>query len=184
MDEFDEVLCLLSEGIEVEPRPLRRLSCLRDRVQGRIAGAARELVLSPSRMAARFPTLRLFAVIVQPEGIQIATLDEDFAIESSAGDIILLGNASWRIQRVESAGRVLVEDAHMAAADGALLARRGAAADDGVVAVSSPILRTEIDERTRELLPGYISQTNPFCSSDGYMAQGSVAVSTIPARSR
>src|SRR6185369_9894175 len=38
------------------------------------------------------------------------TIDEDFAVESMAGDIILLGNNSWRIRRVE-AGRVRVEDA-------------------------------------------------------------------------
>src|SRR5436305_640672 len=37
------------------------------------------------------------------------------AVESLTGDVILLGNTSWRIRRVESAGRVLVEDAHGAA---------------------------------------------------------------------
>src|SRR5581483_7648621 len=39
---------------------------------------------------------------------------EDFAIESMAGDVILLGNSSWRIRRVEM-GRVRVEDAAGAA---------------------------------------------------------------------
>ena len=38
-------------------------------------------------------------------------VDEDFAVESLAGDIMLLGNTSWRIQGVE-AGKVRVEDAH------------------------------------------------------------------------
>ena len=38
-------------------------------------------------------------------------MDEDFAVESLAGDIILLGNSSWRIRRVERS-RVVVEDAH------------------------------------------------------------------------
>ena len=37
-------------------------------------------------------------------------MDEDFAVESLAGDIMLLGNSSWRIRRVQ-VGRVLVEDA-------------------------------------------------------------------------
>ncbi len=40
----------------------------------------------------------------------VGTVDEDFAVESLAGDIILLGNTSWRIRRVQ-AGTVLVEDA-------------------------------------------------------------------------
>jgi len=48
--------------------------------------------------------------VLEPEGTLVGSLDEDFAIESMAGDIILLGNNSWRIRRVE-AGRVRVEDA-------------------------------------------------------------------------
>ena len=46
-----------------------------------------------------------------PKATPVGTLDEDFAVESMAGDIFLLGNTSWRIRRVE-AGRVRVEDAH------------------------------------------------------------------------
>ena len=38
-------------------------------------------------------------------------MNEDFAVESMAGDIFQLGNASWRILRVNS-GAVRVEDAH------------------------------------------------------------------------
>jgi ATP-dependent helicase Lhr and Lhr-like helicase len=51
-----------------------------------------------------------YDVILEPDGTQIGTIDEDFAIESMAGDIILLGNSSWRIRRVET-GKVRVEDA-------------------------------------------------------------------------
>ena len=59
------------------------------------------------------PDNGLFTMVSMPEGATVGTLDEDFAVESNAGDIILLGNTSWRIRRVEgSAGRVLVEDAH------------------------------------------------------------------------
>ncbi len=53
-------------------------------------------------------------MILEPDGTQIGTIDEDFAIESMAGDIILLGNSSWRIRRVEP-GKVRVEDARGAA---------------------------------------------------------------------
>ena len=41
----------------------------------------------------------------------VGTVDEDFAVESLAGDVFLLGTSSWRIKRVEP-GRVRVEDAH------------------------------------------------------------------------
>jgi ATP-dependent Lhr-like helicase len=40
----------------------------------------------------------------------VGTVNEDFAIESLAGDIFLLGNRSWRIRRVGS-GKVWVDDA-------------------------------------------------------------------------
>ena len=53
-------------------------------------------------------------MIAEPEGRNVGTLDEDFAVESLAGDVFLLGTHSWRIRRVES-GRVRVEDAHGAA---------------------------------------------------------------------
>src|SRR5262249_20161470 len=51
-----------------------------------------------------------YTVVQWPEETPVGTIDEDFAIESSAGDIFQLGNTSWRIRRIE-AGRVLVEDA-------------------------------------------------------------------------
>src|SRR5207249_1986609 len=68
-----------------------------------------------SRLAAitsggAIPENSLYTVVAQPEGTVVGTVDEDFAVESLAGDIMLLGNTSWRIRRVQS-GSVLVEDA-------------------------------------------------------------------------
>ena len=51
-----------------------------------------------------------YQVILEPAGIFVGTLNEDFAIESLAGDVFQLGNTSYKILRVE-AGRVRVEDA-------------------------------------------------------------------------
>jgi ATP-dependent Lhr-like helicase len=51
-----------------------------------------------------------YAVILEPQAVNIGTVNEDFAVESLAGDVFQLGNASYRILRVE-AGRVRVEDA-------------------------------------------------------------------------
>ena len=53
-------------------------------------------------------------MVAEPEGATVGTVDEDFAVESMAGDVFLLGTTSWRIRRIE-AGRVRVEDAHGAA---------------------------------------------------------------------
>ena len=51
-----------------------------------------------------------YQVLLEPENLIIGSVNEDFAIESMAGDIFQLGNASYRIQRVER-GTVRVEDA-------------------------------------------------------------------------
>jgi len=52
-----------------------------------------------------------YRVILEPSETFIGTVNEDFAVESLAGDIFQLGNASWRILRINS-GTVRVEDAH------------------------------------------------------------------------
>ena len=52
-----------------------------------------------------------YRVVLEPTQTFIGTVNEDFAVESMAGDIFQLGNASWRILQVNS-GMVRVEDAH------------------------------------------------------------------------
>src|SRR5439155_25692404 len=86
----------------------------RDRVNG-ILRARRGSRLAAITSGGAIPENALYTVIAQPEGTMVGTIDEDFAVESLAGDIMLLGNTSWRIRRVTNAGRVLVEDAHGAA---------------------------------------------------------------------
>jgi len=107
---FDELLNLLHEGIE-SSRGRYGAYLLRDGVQGHLHPRRGARMIAIANGGA-IPDTSLFAVILQPEGVQIATLDEHFAVDSSPGDIVLLGNNSWRIQKIESAGRVLVEDAH------------------------------------------------------------------------
>src|SRR6185503_4220954 len=51
-----------------------------------------------------------YQVRLEPEGTLVGTVNEDWAIESNGGDIFQLGNASWRILRVET-GVVRVADA-------------------------------------------------------------------------
>ncbi len=106
------------------------------------------------------PDVALYNVILQPEGVQIATLDEHFAVDSSPGDVILLGNTSWRVQRIEAAGRVLVEDAHGAPPTLPFwfgeAPQRTAILSDGVAE-----LREQISTLTPNITPGYISPTQP-----------------------
>jgi ATP-dependent helicase Lhr and Lhr-like helicase len=106
--DFDEIIDMLSEGI-ASARGRYATYLHRDRVNG-IVRARRGARLAAITSGGAIPENSLYTVVAQPESIVVGTVDEDFAVESLAGDIMLLGNTSWRIRRV-SAGSVLVEDA-------------------------------------------------------------------------
>jgi ATP-dependent Lhr-like helicase len=110
-DEFERILEMLSQGIASQ-RGRYGAYLHRDMVNRKLR-ARRGARLAAITSGGAIPETALFTVVVQPEEIVIGTLDEDFAVESNAGDIMLLGNTSWRITRVEGkTGRVVVEDAH------------------------------------------------------------------------
>jgi ATP-dependent helicase Lhr and Lhr-like helicase len=108
---FDEVLVMLSEGIASQ-RGRRGAYLHHDRINRKVR-ARRGARLAAITSGGAIPDNALFSVVAEPDGANVGTVDEDFAVESLAGDIMLLGNTSWRIRRVESkTSRVLVEDAH------------------------------------------------------------------------
>jgi ATP-dependent helicase Lhr and Lhr-like helicase len=110
-EEYDRILDMLSQGIAAK-RGRYGAYLFRDMVNRRLRGR-RGARLAAITSGGAIPDTALFTVVAQPDEIVVGTLDEDFAVESNAGDIMLLGNTSWRIRRVESSsGRVLVEDAH------------------------------------------------------------------------
>ncbi len=106
--EFDAVVDMLSEGIATS-RGRAGALLHRDAVNRRLRGR-RGARLGALTSGGAIPDNANYDVVLEPEGTLVGNVDEDFAIESMAGDIILLGNNSWRIRRVE-AGRVRVEDA-------------------------------------------------------------------------
>src|SRR5258705_660865 len=106
--DFEEIVAMLSEGI-ASARGRYAAYLHRDRVNGIIRGR-RGSRLAAITSGGAIPENSLYTVVAQPEGTVVGTVDEDFAVESIAGDIMLLGNTSWRIRRVSS-GSVLVEDA-------------------------------------------------------------------------
>jgi ATP-dependent helicase Lhr and Lhr-like helicase len=110
--QFDEIVEMLSEGI-ASTRGRYAAYLHHDRVNG-ILRARRGSRLAAITSGGAIPENALYTVLAQPEGAVVGTIDEDFAVESLAGDIMLLGNTSWRIRRVQ-AGSVLVEDAQGAA---------------------------------------------------------------------
>jgi len=110
--DFDAVIDMLSEGIATS-RGRSGALVHRDAVNRRLRGR-RGARLAALTSGGAIPDNANYDVVLEPEGTVIGNVDEDFAIESMAGDIILLGNSSWRIRRVEP-GRVRVEDAAGAA---------------------------------------------------------------------
>ena len=110
-EEFERILEMLSQGIAAQ-RGRYGAYLHRDMVNRRLR-ARRGARLAAITSGGAIPETALYTVVVQPEEINVGTVDEDFAVESNAGDIMLLGNTSWRIVRVEAkSGRVLVNDAH------------------------------------------------------------------------
>ena len=155
-ETFDSILEMLSEGIAAR-RGRYGAYVHRDRVNGKLR-ARRGARLAAITSGGAIPDNSLYTVVAQPDGAVVGTVDEDFAVESNRGDIMLLGNTSWIIHRIETnAGRLLVQDAHGAPP-------------------SVPFWRGEAPARTQELsehvgdLREKISQMLPHTSPVGFSA--------------
>lgn len=106
--DYDEVLEMAAEGVSTQ-RGRRAAHLHFDRVGQRLT-PRRGARLAAITSGGAIPDTADFDVILDPEGTFLGKVNEDFAIESMAGDIFQLGNHSWRIRRVE-AGRIRVSDA-------------------------------------------------------------------------
>src|SRR5262249_18432581 len=102
---FDEVVELVSNGIDTG-RGRRGAYLHHDRVNGEVrprAGAR----LAAATSGGAIPETGDYRVVAEPDDTFIGTVNEDWAVESMAGDVFLLGTHSWQIRKVESGvGRV------------------------------------------------------------------------------
>ncbi|HEX6540102.1 MAG TPA: DEAD/DEAH box helicase, partial [Candidatus Dormibacteraeota bacterium] len=108
-EEFDRIVALQSEGI-VTGRGRVAAYLHRDRVNGELRGR-RGARLAALTSGGAIPETGDYRVVAEPDDTFIGTVNEDWAIESMAGDIFLLGSTSWKIKRVSS-GTVRVVDAN------------------------------------------------------------------------
>ncbi len=106
--DFDDVVRMLAEGFATR-NGTRAAYIHRDAVHQRLRGR-RNGRLTAVTSGGTIPDTGDYAVLLEPQDITVGNVNEDFAIESIAGDIFQLGNTSYRILRVEP-GRVRVEDA-------------------------------------------------------------------------
>jgi len=108
-DEYLAVVRMVAEGFSTR-RGQRAAYLHRDAVN-RVLRGRRGARLTAITSGGAIPDTADYDVVLEPAGQLVGTVNEDFAIESLAGDIFQLGNTSFRILRVE-AGRLRVEDAH------------------------------------------------------------------------
>ncbi|MEX1097469.1 MAG: helicase-related protein, partial [Planctomycetales bacterium] len=106
--DFDRTIEYLSEGIAKQAGRGRTL-LHHDQVNRRIR-ARRGARITATSNGGAIPEVASYRVVAEPEHTVVGTLDEDFAVESNAGDIFLLGNTSWRIHYVRG-NDVTVSDA-------------------------------------------------------------------------
>ena len=106
--EFDQVVTMLAEGFSTK-RGRRSALIHHDAINHRLRGR-RGARLTALTSGGAIPDNADYRVILEPSETFVGTVNEDFAVESLAGDIFQLGNTSWRILRVNS-GVVRVEDA-------------------------------------------------------------------------
>jgi len=107
-EDFESVVNLVSDGV-VTGRGRRGAHLHRDRVNG-VLRPRRGARLTAVTSGGAIPDVADFRVVLEPEETLVGTVNEDWAIESMAGDVFLLGSATWRIRRIEP-GTVRVVDA-------------------------------------------------------------------------
>ncbi|RZL90038.1 MAG: DEAD/DEAH box helicase [Variovorax sp.] len=111
-EDYRAVLQMLAEGFSTRNGP-RAGYVHRDAVHHRLR-ERKGARLTALTSGGTIPEAGDYTVVLEPQAHKIGTVNEDFAVESMAGDVFQLGNTSYRILRIEP-GRVRVEDAHGAA---------------------------------------------------------------------
>ncbi len=106
--KLEQVIDMLSEGVS-DRRGRNGAHLHRDRIAGVLRGR-RGARLAAIMCGGAIPDSNNYSVVQWPEETKVGEVDEDFAIDSSAGDVFQLGNTAWKIRRIEMA-KVYVEDA-------------------------------------------------------------------------
>jgi ATP-dependent Lhr-like helicase len=110
--QYAEVVRMLADGFATRHGPGSGL-VHRDAVAGRLR-ERKGARLTALTSGGTIPEAGDYTVVLEPQADKIGTVNEDFAVESLAGDVFQLGNTSYRILRIEP-GKLRVEDAQGAA---------------------------------------------------------------------
>ena len=171
-EDFDAVLALHAEG--------RRALLHRDGVAKRVRGTRRARLPAVTGGGA-IPDNGEYRVVMDPEGTVVGTLNEDFAIESSRGDVFQLGNASWRVLRV-GPGEVRVADAQGAPSTIPFWLGEGPGRSKELAAAVSDLRERAVDAETVERETG----TSPAAARQiaEHVGAARQALGTVPTTTR
>ena len=184
--DFDAVVTMLAEGFSTR-RGRRSALVHRDEVRSVVKGRRGTRMLALTSGGA-IPEVADYRVVVEPEDTFVGTLNEDFAIESNAGDIFQLGNASWQITQVV-AGTVRVRDAHGAPPTIPFwLGEAPARSDELSLAVSD--LRADVErlcgaDPSGPRLEAFLEREAGLCAGGAeqaasYLLEGRAALGVVP----
>ena len=166
---------MLSEGIATS-RGRSGALLHRDQVNHRLRGR-RGAKLAAITSGGAIPDSAAYAVIVEPEGKMVGTIDEDFAVESLTGDVFLLGTHSWRIRHVGQ-GKVRVEDAHGAKPSIPVLAGRSAGPVGRIV--RRRLASAGEAARSRRGSRRLCSMKRPLRQAIAYVQAGAASLGALP----
>ena len=169
-EDFDAIVTLHTQG--------RQALLHRDGVQGRLR-ATRRARLTAITSGGAIPDTADYRVILQPEESLIGTINEDFAVEAGVGDVFQLGNASWRILKVEP-GTVRVADARGAPPSLPFWLGEAPARTRELSSELSVIRQRGDDPAWRGAIAGFGSE--PSGQLSGYIAAGRRALGAVPTR--
>jgi ATP-dependent helicase Lhr and Lhr-like helicase len=187
--DFDDVVSLASWGIETG-RGRRGAHLHHDAVNGRLR-ARRGARLAALTSGGAIPETGDYRVVLDPDGITVGSVHEDFAVEATAGDIFLLGTHSWRVAKVE-VGTVRVYDAgDLPPTIPFWLGEAPARSAELSMAVSDlrtalePVLRTQEGEAARRLVMERAGVSSEVAHQVvAYCAAGLAALGYLPTRQR
>jgi ATP-dependent Lhr-like helicase len=105
---FDDIVNMVAQGFTTR-RGRRGALVHRDAIHRRLRGR-RGARLAAITSGGAIPDTADYRVVLEPDELFLGTVNEDFAVESMAGEVFQLGNRSWRILRIEQ-GAIRVADA-------------------------------------------------------------------------
>ena len=182
---FDSVLAMTADGFSTR-RGRRAALVHRDEVNATLKGRRGARLLAQTSGGA-IPEIADYRVVLEPDDTVIGTLNEDFAIESSAGDIFQLGNASWQILQV-AGGDVRVADARGAPPTIPFWFGEAPARSDELSRAVSD-LRAELDQQLDDVPAAaawLMGETglgkDAAAEATSYLAEGRRALGVIPSQ--